>query len=288
MANARCKLLAMVECVNSPETILRCPLCQTAWAERPDRAAWRCESGHSFDRARQGYINLLVGAGTKFRADTAQMVEARERFQAAGHYVPLRNALHEHVSPGVLLDAGCGTGYYSKGALYSSLVGVDLSPAAARRAARLERSTVFVADLWSPLPLEDASVQTVLNVFAPHNPSEFRRVLSPGGRAVVVTAGEGHLSELRDMGLILGQKPDKKSSLAATFGVEPQETQTLRVPLALTEDEAVDLAAMGPAGHHSDRGELSHRLSTSLAKAGARRTRITAEAVFDITVFSWG
>ncbi|MFP3468351.1 SAM-dependent methyltransferase, partial [Leifsonia sp. SIMBA_070] len=52
-----------------------------------------CGRGHRFDAARQGYFNLLTGAGTKFSADTAEMVQARVDFLGAGHYLPMAREL---------------------------------------------------------------------------------------------------------------------------------------------------------------------------------------------------
>ncbi|MER1997423.1 MAG: putative RNA methyltransferase, partial [Arthrobacter sp.] len=146
--------------------LLTCPNC--GGDLQPDAARTRlsCPSGHRFDAAKQGYFNLLTGAGTKFQADTAQMVQARAEFLSAGHYGPLARRLaalaaeaRDWAAAGpVLLDAGAGTGYYLReveqaiGA--SASVALDISKFALRRAARaLPEGYALVWDVWRPLPL---------------------------------------------------------------------------------------------------------------------------------------
>ncbi|GAA1348498.1 methyltransferase domain-containing protein [Falsarthrobacter nasiphocae] len=241
-----------------------------------------CRESHRFDAARQGYVNLLVGAGTPFTPDTSAMILARERFQSAGHYAPLARRLTEFLSSRTVVDVGCGTGYYSAGSEYSELVAIDLSPAAARRAARLPRTLALVWDAWRPLPLADASVEAVLNVFAPHNMDEFARVLKPGGSIVVVTSGKGHLRELADAGLTLGQAAGKREALdakAARAGFELAHRETLQLSLSLSPDDVADLAFMGPAGHHMTLEEARGRAHASQPERG----QVTA--VFDLAVF---
>ena len=109
-------------------TSLLCPVCRNRL--RFSGAAGRalvCPAGHSFDAAKQGYFNFLVGKGTVFEADTADMVAARFDFLSAGHYRPLADAVAELAAPalagaaaerpGTVLDAGTGTGHYLRALL---------------------------------------------------------------------------------------------------------------------------------------------------------------------------
>ena len=185
-----------------PQHLLTCPVC--ALPLQDVGRALACERGHRFDAARQGYVNLLTGKGSPFEGDTAEMVEARAAFLGSGHYAPLREsvvaaAVRDAGTPAVALDAGAGTGYYLEGlaAAVPGLfpVALDVSKIALRRAARrLPGGIGIVWDVWRPLPVADASVDVLLNVFAPRNAPEFVRVLAPGGRLVVVTPRPGHLA----------------------------------------------------------------------------------------------
>ena len=216
---------------------LLCPVCREALAPVPASAgatrssALSCRHGHSFDAAKQGYFNLLVGKGTAFEADTAEMVAARTAFLDAGHYRPLAAAVAAAAEPALqgpepaVLDSGTGTGHYLRAILDLpghdagiAAVGLDISKFALRRAARLNPQAVnLVGDVWQPLPLADAAVDVVTVVFAPRNASEFGRVLRPSGRLVVVTPRQGHLSEVASQAGMLGIEPAKDDRLAGSL-----------------------------------------------------------------------
>lgn len=101
-------------------TIFRCPLCSGPLWEVP--GGLRCPKGHRFDRAKEGYVHLLpVGQKHSLApGDDKAMVNARRAFLDRGWYAPLREALEQlavvHTgSEPVVLDAGCGEGYYTQG-----------------------------------------------------------------------------------------------------------------------------------------------------------------------------
>ncbi|MFI2649309.1 putative RNA methyltransferase [Micromonospora fulviviridis] len=73
---------------------LRCPVCAEPLVETTagTARALRCPRRHSFDVARQGYVNLLAGRAPH-TGDSAEMVAARADFLAAGHYGPVAAAL---------------------------------------------------------------------------------------------------------------------------------------------------------------------------------------------------
>ncbi|WP_062216365.1 putative RNA methyltransferase [Streptomyces sp. NBRC 109706] len=241
--------------------VLRCPLCQAALA--PGERSVCCPSGHSFDVARQGYLSLTTGAAPGANADSAPMVAARAAFLEAGHYAPLSSALArlagELAPPGAtLLDAGGGTGHHlarSLDALPDALgITLDLSKHALRRAARAHpRMGAATGDIWRGLPVRDGAVDLLLNVFAPRNGPEFRRVLAPGGALLVVTPGPRHLAELRAAQGLLSIDQDKDERLRRTLAehFEQRHVASLEFPLRLTTEEASALVAMGPNAHHT-------------------------------------
>ena len=81
--------------LSSALDLLRCPHCDGALVR--DNATVRCEAGHSFDIARQGYLSLLPGDAELGSADTAAMVTARSAFLGAGHFDPLAEDAAERV-----------------------------------------------------------------------------------------------------------------------------------------------------------------------------------------------
>ena len=193
-------------------TIFRCPLCGGPLWEVP--GGLRCPEGHRFDRAREGYVHLLpVGQKhSRFPGDDKAMVNARRAFLDRGWYAPLREALEQLAAActggePVVLDAGCGEGYYTQGvrsALLSAgksphVAGVDISKFAVQKAARrCPELDLAVASAYR-LPVADGAVDLVLNVFSPLAIEEFRRVLKAGGYYLYVVPAPRHLWELKEV-----------------------------------------------------------------------------------------
>lgn len=187
----------------------KCPVCGEA-LYREERS-YRCARRHCYDIAKSGYVNLLPPSpGGKRHGDDRLMVQARTDFLSRGFYAHLMDETAEMcgaLAPnGVrLLDAGCGEGAYTR-RIYDRLcalekqpqvVGVDISTDALRHAARLVPEASFCAASTAHIPLEDASVDLIVNIFSPFMDAEFRRVLSPGGHLLRVVPLARHLWELK-------------------------------------------------------------------------------------------
>lgn len=248
---------------------LRCPHCRETF-EGLDTGL-RCVNGHAFDRARQGYVNLLAGrdVGT---GDNAEMVSARESLLQAGHFQPLADAIIERLSQdvvgdGLVIEMGAGTGYYVSRVLDAlpshQGLALDLSRYAARRAARSHpRLAAIVADAWQRLPLSDACASVVLNVFAPRQVDELRRVLRPDGLLVVVTPTPRHLEELRASLGLIEVDPDKERRLSEAFsrGFRWVRREQLEWTLQLEREEVLQLVGMGPSARHLDPERLASQV----------------------------
>ncbi len=183
-----------------------CPVCKQGLTE--DGHTWRCASGHSFDKARSGYVNLLRSqqSSAKRHGDDKRMLLARRDFLDRGFYKALQELVcltvyRETNIHGVLLDAGCGEGYYTAAIGRSiptlSVCGIDISKDALQMAAsRSKQIELAVASAFS-LPVADGAVDTVISVFAPTAETEFARVLKAGGVLIRVIPTERHLFGLK-------------------------------------------------------------------------------------------
>jgi len=237
---------------------LRCPVCHQGL-----RTDWglKCPRGHSFDVARHGYAHLGTG-GRLPTGDTPEMVRAREEIQSAGLFAPLEEALTRIVptSARLVADLGAGTGHYLarvlEGHQASQGLAFDVSKPALRRAARAHpRMGAILADTWGTLPLADASIGAILNVFAPRNGPEMRRVLAAQGILIVVTPTADHLSELREAAGLLDVDPAKQQRLSATLaGFGQVAEETIRWRLDLPAAQAHNLILMGPNAFHGFAG----------------------------------
>lgn len=251
--------------------LLACPACAARdLLDRPltlESASLRCVEGHAYDVARQGHVNLL-GRAVPRNADGADMVAARERFLGSGAYDRVGAALADaarratdRVAAPTVLDVGAGPGWYldrvldglADGGRPGRGVALDVSPVAARRAARSPwRVGAVVADAWARLPVRTAAVDVALSVFAPRQPAELARVLTPGGAALVVSPLPEHLAELREAWGLLDVEPGKQERLTTTFGAHLGlvEEKDVRYAVALDPGTVSDLVAMGPNAFH--------------------------------------
>jgi 23S rRNA (guanine745-N1)-methyltransferase len=255
---------------------LRCPVCRQP-LERVARAL-RCPRGHSFDLARQGYADLSAGR-LPHVGDTAQMVADRVEFLAAGHYEFIASALTGFARAGLIVDAGVGSGFYLSRTLdaASSAVGVglDVSKPALRRAARAHpRAAAVLADVWRPLPLASGVASLILNVFAPRNGAEFRRVLRPDGMLVVVTPGADHLRELVEAHGLIRVPADKAARVADALDPHfvVSSHASVRRTLKLSEAEVRTLIGMTPSARH-------------VAVAGLRADAVCVTAAVEVTAY---
>ena len=249
---------------------LRCPVC--GGPVRLGDTQLNCGNGHSFDIARQGYVNLTAGRANPGTADTAAMIAAREEFLGRGHYRPLASALAslaaggEPSGDGLVVDLAGGTGYYLATTLdalpHRHGLCADLSTAALRRAARAHpRAAAIGADVWQQLPLAPASAALVLSVFGPRNAAEIDRVLTAGGVLIIATPGGAHLRELRQPLGLIGVDQRKPQRLAYAFGHYAQlGSQVLNYQLSLDHADLAAVTAMGPSACHIAPGALADRI----------------------------
>lgn len=251
---------------------LQCPLCREHLDQEPTRL--HCPNGHSFDRAKQGYITLRSGGRTPQNADTPAMVLAREALLGTSFYEPIRTRAADmiaaettHSGVRIVADLAGGTGYYLAGVLdrLPDALGVciDLSTAALKRAARSHpRTTAVGADLSRLLPLADASVSVVTSFFGPRNVSEIRRVMRTDGILVVVTPTDQHLTELIEPLGMLRVDRRKDERLRTTLGsFAPLREERVEYRESVSRQQARALVSMGPSAHHVTPEQLDSRLS---------------------------
>jgi 23S rRNA (guanine745-N1)-methyltransferase len=207
----------------------KCPNCDQALILQKDAQphTYRCNNQHSFDLAREGYLNLLLAQHKRSRnpGDSDDMIRSRQRFLNAGYYQPLSDAIVAAVAKAAsgteqsVLDLGCGEGYYMQQLRLASLerasedrasdksiseqtptklklLGMDISKFAVRLAAKRKMDARLAVDSVYNIPLFENRIDTAISVFSPISVEETARVLKPGGKLIMVGPGTEHLSGL--------------------------------------------------------------------------------------------
>lgn len=190
------------------QSIYICPKCKAPLSFE-DRVA-KCERGHCYDRAREGYFNLLLTSVGGTHGDNKEMIEARRAFLDAGYYAPLSDALNALVlrvlpEGGTVLDGGAGEGYYTarlaaaleKNGLCPEIFSFDISKDAVRRLAKRRADLHPAVCGIYDMPVASGSVDVLLNLFAPFAGEEFLRVLKKGGCLCMAVPEREHLFGLK-------------------------------------------------------------------------------------------
>ncbi|MGI5976300.1 MAG: putative RNA methyltransferase [Candidatus Limivicinus sp.] len=248
---------------------LICPVCGGELIEEERR--WYCPSGHSFDRAASGYVNLLISRQNGGQhGDDKGMVRARRDFLDKGYYAPLREAICRQLLNCVrgktadILDSGCGECYYTaalekaleKAGIDSSIVGVDISKDALKMGDKRGKNLKLAVASAYRLPIADESCDMVLNVFAPFAGEEYLRVLKKGGTLLHVCPGELHLWELKKA---VYENPYKNDALPPEQpGLEPVSRKELSYRISV--DSNADIKAlfhMTPYAHKTSPEDIA-------------------------------
>lgn len=247
---------------------LVCPICGQI-LQRQERQ-YTCENRHSFDIARQGYVNLLPVQQKRSLApgDTREQVLSRRAFLEAGFYAPIADALisaaKQYSVSGEILDVGCGEGWYSAqlaDALGANLTGLDISKEAVRCAAAKYKRSLWLTATAAHIPVLDGSADLVTSLFALTLPEEFHRVLKPGGLYFQVLAAQDHLLGLKSI-IYDELKFKEKDSVPDLPGFTRLESIPIRFTFTVEGEQVRNLFSMTP---HVFR----------IGKAGAERLRQT-------------
>ena len=243
-----------------------CPICQKNLTLV--ESSLKCSNCHSFDLAKFGYVNLAPQIKQSANYDKENF-QNRQQILEAGFYQAILEGISDLLatkpSAKTVLDIGCGEGFYSRKLQEThsnkTFYAFDISKDSVQIAAKSEPNWAvnwFVGDL-AHLPIKDASMDILLDIFSPANYGEFRRVLSKDGILIKVIPTENHLKEIRQM--VQGQltkkdysNQDIKEHFQEHFSIQSSQIASLTKPITAEQRQA--LLSMTPLLFHVDQSKI--------------------------------
>ena len=247
-------------------TVFACPICQENLTLV--ESSLKCCNRHSFDLAKFGYINLAPQIKQSANYDKENF-QNRQQILEAGFYQAILDSVSDLLANSetstTVLDIGCGEGFYSRKLQEShpdkTFYAFDISKDSVQIAAKSEPNWAvnwFVGDL-ARLPIKDASMDILLDIFSPANYGEFRRVLSKDGILIKVIPTKNHLKEIRQK--VQDQLTNKdysnqdiKEHFQGHFTILSNQTASLTK--TITADQLQSLLSMTPLLFHIDQTKI--------------------------------
>lgn len=236
-----------------------CPICKSTLLKNNN--CIKCSNNHSFDIAREGYINLLPIRSKKSKnpGDNREMMQARRRFLESGSYKPLAVKLLDIIIDlnntkklYNILDLGCGEGYYTSYLAENlpqdcSINALDISKVAIRYASKRYKRVNFCVASAYEVPFPDESLDLIIRIYSPSQESELKRILKKGGHLITVTPGSRHLYQIRSQ--IYKEVHDHADIDESPKGFNLIERASIKYTINITEKELLDdLIDMTPFG----------------------------------------
>ena len=247
-------------------TAFACPICQENLTLV--ESSLKCSNRHSFDLAKFGYVNLAPQIKQSANYDKENF-QNRQEILEAGFYQAILETISDLLArletAKTILDIGCGEGFYSRKLQEShsdkTFYAFDISKDSVQIAAKSEPNWAvnwFVGDL-ARLPIKDASMDILLDIFSPANYGEFRRVLSQNGILIKVVPTENHLKEIRQMVQDQLTKKDYsnldiKDHFQEHFSIQASQIASLTKPITAEQRQA--LLSMTPLLFHIDQTKI--------------------------------
>ena len=247
-------------------TAFACPICQENLTLV--ESSLKCCNRHSFDLAKFGYVNLAPQIKQSANYDKENF-QNRQQILEAGFYQAILEAISDLLASSknakTILDIGCGEGFYSRKLQErhpdKTFYAFDISKDSVQIAAKSEANWAvnwFVGDL-ARLPIKDASMDILLDIFSPANYGEFRRVLSKDGILIKVIPTKNHLKEIRQK--VQDQLTNKdysnqdiKNHFQNNFTILSSKTASLTK--TITADQLQALLSMTPLLFHIDQSKI--------------------------------
>lgn len=246
-------------------SIFMCPVCKSELFEKEN--SYVCANGHTYDKAKQGYVNLLL-ANKRHSAspgDSKEMVMSRRSFLESHKYDVFSDELQKIVGEIfgdsqnlTILDCGCGEGYYDgrltdyldKLKINYELFGFDISKEAVRLGAGKYKNLKLCVASSFEIPVTSNSVDLIINIFSPMVESEFSRILKNNGYLIYAVPGKRHLMGLKEV--VYSEPYENEEKDIQYKGFEFVKRFSVTDKITISGKESVDLFKMTPYYYKTD------------------------------------
>lgn len=252
--------------VQKYEDKLRCPICEKQ-VQVVELRSLQCANNHSFDFAKQGYINMLMRS-VKTPYDKALFASRQEVIRETNLYTKLHasvaDILKTHLTKEItILDAGCGEGSHleqimKKSDLNNMLgIGIDIAKEGVLRAAKHYHHAIWLVGDLANAPLANQSCNAIINILSPANYREFKRILSDEGIVVKVIPGKNYFRELREALYADDKQTYSNEDTVELFENQFQLIEHMHVQTteSISEQELEHLINMSPLAWNIEEGE---------------------------------
>ncbi|PAT01332.1 hypothetical protein CI105_07070 [Candidatus Izimaplasma bacterium ZiA1] len=235
-------------------SIIKCPTCNAK--TMIDNKTLKCENNHSFDLAKQGYINLLINKGskTKIHGDSKEMLNARKLILEKGYYQTISNNLNNIINSfgknNRIIDIGSGVGYYldnlEKSNQKNEYYGIDISKDGIKEASKANKAISYIVGTNNQLPFLDNSADIIYSIFSPINIDECVRVLKGKGHLITVSPNQNHLGELKKLVYEVIIEKDYLVNDIVYEGIKKVDSIIIKEEITLNDFDLYQLFMMTP------------------------------------------
>ncbi len=227
--------------------ILICPICKSELSNNNSNNTLSCVNKHSFDYAKEGYVNLHIGKGSKNSGDDKVMVNSRRDFLNKGFYEPISTKLNEILLNDLLannnyelshkrklLDIGAGEGYYTNKMQEVlkefEIYALDISKEAVIKGSKSYKNINWIVASGLSQPFKNESFDYLTVLFSKNFPEEFYRILRRNGLLIVVSPNKDHLVDIKKIvyPVVKYENSDPNDELKSRFSLIKRENIVYR------------------------------------------------------------
>ena len=236
-----------------------CPKCKNELIKCEN--TYKCVNNHSYDIAKEGYINLLLSRTSS--GDSKELVNGRIMFLNNGYYEPLRARLETIIGDLCpkkrikLLDLGCGTGYYTSAfTKFGTIYGLDISKDAIKYAAKHDKNSTYLVASNKSVPFDNNFFDVLVHIFSPIFENEDARIINDDGFLITVEAGQNHLIELKNL---LYKNPYLNEEKCHSYqNFDEMSKESLFFKVKIDNENLHNLVGMTPYFYTTNKDDLDH------------------------------